>query len=96
MQISSIPLVVANVTQPAAFFSGGLAVLSAVATVFPTSVAVQVLLPDGATFFTTTATLSANGITAAISLPAGKYQALVTGSPTGLNASLQLVPTNLN
>jgi hypothetical protein len=92
----NIPLVVNNVVQPATLFPGGTGVLSAAASVFPTSVAVQVLLPDGVTFFTTTLTLSANGITAGVALPPGKVQALVTGSPTGLFANLQLVPTNLN
>lgn len=91
-----IPLVVANVTQPASFGPGGLYVIAAAATVFPTSVTLQILLPDGVTFFSTTATLTAAGVSPAVNLPPGKVQAVVVGSPTALVATAFVIPTNLN
>lgn len=93
----SVPLVVNNVVQPASYFPGGLAMLAAAAGTFPTSLAVQILLPDGATYFTTTLTLAANGISATpVYLPPGKVQAAVGTGGATLNATLYAVPTNLN
>lgn len=91
-----IPLVVANVTQPASYGPGGVYVIAAAASVFPTSVTLQVLLPDGVTFFSTVATLTAAGVSPSVSLPPGKVQAVVVGAPTGLVATAYIIPTNLN
>lgn len=90
------PLVVNNVVQPAVNFPGGAAVLTIASTAPPGSVTVQLLLPDGATFFSTTLTGGANGIYGPVSLPQGKVQALVVTPGTATFVNLQIIPTNLN
>lgn len=75
---------------------GGLTAFTAIASAWNGATAtLQQLGPDGATLVTvsaTQATFTANG-TGAVYLPAGQYQATITGgTPTGFYAALDRVP----
>jgi hypothetical protein len=96
----SVPLAVANVVLASAFWPGGTGVIVAAATSFGTaSLTLQYLLPDLATFFTITAVtaITANGISAQFTLPAGMIRLANGGAGSaGLVANAQIIPTNLN
>jgi hypothetical protein len=74
--------------------AGGTYLLSGVATWGGGNIEVQKLGPDGSTLLSlpTPMKLSANGVTAPASLPAGQYQLTVT-TATAVYAELSRVPT---
>lgn len=94
----NIPLVVNSIVSAAIQWPGGQGVLTAASSAFnAATVTLQYRLPDGTTFFSTTTTLAANGISAAFTLPQGLIQVTVTGgAPTALFVNACLISTNLN
>src|SRR5579872_4962394 len=83
-----------NVSANSAQFqlTGGIYVLSAIATWGGGSVELQKLGPDGSTFlsFNTAVKLTANGMTAPVYVPPGQYQITVT-TATGVYTDLSRV-----
>jgi hypothetical protein len=94
--LTTIPLITnGTATGAAQPWQGGSGVLSAVGTFNGATIALQFLLPDGATWFTTAASLTAAG-TAAFSLPAGQIRALVTGGPpAAMYVNAGVIPTTV-
>lgn len=94
----NLPLVVNSTVQGATQWPGGQGVLTAVATSFASAtVTLQYRLPDGATYFSTAVTATANGVSTVFTLPQGLIQVVVSGgSPTGLYVNACLIPNTLN